>query len=76
MWLANSIGRRMSLIVASILVFIGDALQAGASGYIAPLYVGRFIAGVTIGIASSLTLSMFQRMRREVFVGYLQDSIN
>ncbi|CAI7573570.1 unnamed protein product [Penicillium pancosmium] len=54
MWLANRIGRRMSLIVASILVFIGVALQAAASGYIASLYVGRFIAGIAIGIASSV----------------------
>lgn len=54
MWLANRIGRRMSLIVASILVFIGVTLQAAASGHIASLYVGRFIAGVAIGIASSV----------------------
>jgi MFS family permease len=54
MWLANRVGRRVSLIIASILVFIGVALQAGASGYIASLYVGRFIAGVAIGIASSV----------------------
>lgn len=54
MWLANRIGRRMSLIVASILVFIGIAMQAAALGYIASLYVGRFVAGVAIGIASSV----------------------
>lgn len=54
MWLANCIGRRMSLIVASILVFIGVAFQAAASGYIACLYIGRFIAGIAIGIASSV----------------------
>lgn len=40
-WLANKIGRRPSLIVASVLVFIGVAFQAGASGYIELLYVGR-----------------------------------
>lgn len=54
MWLANRIGRRMSLIIASILVFIGVAMQAGASGHIGSLYAGRFVAGVAIGIASSV----------------------
>lgn len=54
MWLPNRIGRRMSLILASVLVFIGVALQAAASGYIASIYVGRFVAGVAIGIASTV----------------------
>ena len=40
-WLANRIDRRPSLIVASILVFIGVAFQAGANGHIELLYVGR-----------------------------------
>ncbi|KAK6223985.1 hypothetical protein LQW54_000131 [Pestalotiopsis sp. IQ-011] len=31
-WLANRVGRRWSLIISSILVFIGVALQAAASG--------------------------------------------
>ncbi|KAK7708840.1 hypothetical protein SLS57_008901 [Botryosphaeria dothidea] len=53
-WLANRIGRRMSLILASIIVFIGVAFQAGASGHIQLLYVGRLIAGIAIGIASSV----------------------
>lgn len=53
-WLANRIGRRMSLILASVLVFIRVALQAAASGYIALIYVGRFVAGVAIGIASTV----------------------
>ncbi|KAJ6185856.1 hypothetical protein N7519_007157 [Penicillium mononematosum] len=53
-WLANRIGRRLSLIFASVLVFIGVALQAAAMGRIAALYVGRFIAGVAIGIASTV----------------------
>ena len=44
----------MSLIVASILVFIGVALQATVSGHTASLYVGRVMAGVAIGIASSM----------------------
>ncbi|KAF7541751.1 hypothetical protein G7Z17_g11878 [Cylindrodendrum hubeiense] len=54
MWLANKIGRRLSLIWASILVFVGVALQAAANGHIASLYVGRFITGIAIGIASTV----------------------
>lgn len=41
MWLANRIGRRWSLIVASLLIFIGVAMQAGASGIMAVMYIGR-----------------------------------
>lgn len=53
-WLANHIGRRMSLIFASLLVFIGVTMQAAAMGHIAALYAGRFIAGLAIGIASTV----------------------
>ncbi|KAJ0311315.1 hypothetical protein COL5a_002268 [Colletotrichum fioriniae] len=53
-WLANRVGRRFSLIIASILVFIGVALQAAASGHIEAMYVGRLVAGIAIGIASSV----------------------
>ncbi|KAL2877039.1 hypothetical protein SGCOL_007660 [Colletotrichum sp. CLE4] len=53
-WLANRVGRRFSLIIASLLVFIGVALQAAASGHIEAMYVGRLIAGIAIGIASSV----------------------
>lgn len=42
-WLANRVGRRFSLIIASILVFIGVALQAAASGHIEAMYVGRLV---------------------------------
>jgi MFS family permease len=41
MWLANKIGRRMSLVTASLFVFVGVALQAGASGHLAAMYIGR-----------------------------------
>lgn len=40
-WLANKIGRRWSLIASSSLVSIGVGFQAGASGHIEMLYVGR-----------------------------------
>ncbi|RSL79607.1 hypothetical protein CEP51_007227 [Fusarium floridanum] len=54
MWLANYIGRRLSLMTASIFVFIGVAMQAAASGHLAVMYVGRFITGIAVGIASTV----------------------
>lgn len=45
-WLANRIGRRMSLIFTSTLAFIGVTMQAVAKEYIISLYVGRFNSGV------------------------------
>ncbi|KAI0149005.1 general substrate transporter [Pestalotiopsis sp. NC0098] len=53
-WLANRVGRRWSLIISSILVFIGVSLQAAASGSLSVLYVGRLVAGIAIGIASTV----------------------
>lgn len=53
-WLANKIGRRWSLIFSSVLVFIGVGLQAGASGHIEVLYVGRLLAGIAVGIISTV----------------------
>ncbi|KAM6516067.1 hypothetical protein FALCPG4_014251 [Fusarium falciforme] len=54
MWLANYIGRRLSLMTASVFVFIGVAMQAAASGHLAAMYVGRFITGIAVGIASTV----------------------
>ncbi|KAF4963491.1 hypothetical protein FSARC_8500 [Fusarium sarcochroum] len=54
MWLANFIGRRLSLMVASILVFVGVAMQAAASGHLSLMYIGRFITGIAVGIASTV----------------------
>ncbi|KAL3459586.1 general substrate transporter [Aspergillus heterothallicus] len=53
MWLANRVGRRKSLIIASLLLFVGVALQAGASGHLEAMYIGRLVAGISIGISST-----------------------
>ncbi|KAJ4349341.1 uncharacterized protein N0V89_007955 [Didymosphaeria variabile] len=53
-WLANKFGRRWSLIYASFLLFAGVACQAGASGHVEVLYVGRLLAGLAVGIASTV----------------------
>ncbi|KAI0975487.1 general substrate transporter [Xylaria arbuscula] len=71
-WLANKIGRRMCLILCSLILFVGVALQAASSGYIQPLYVGSwdrlhaprgtrgFLAGLyQLSIVTGLTLAFW-----------------
>ncbi|KAI0405838.1 MFS sugar transporter-like protein [Xylaria palmicola] len=50
--LADIWGRKWCLINASVLTLIGVILQAAASGHLEPLYIGRFVAGLGVGIAS------------------------
>lgn len=45
----------MALLIAAILATIGTIMQAAASGKIASIYVGRFIAGLGVGAASMVT---------------------
>ncbi|EIT77259.1 putative transporter [Aspergillus oryzae 100-8] len=40
-YVANAIGRRLSLILSALILFVGVAMQAGASGIIGVLYAGR-----------------------------------
>ncbi|KAE8406241.1 hypothetical protein BDV37DRAFT_292457 [Aspergillus pseudonomiae] len=49
-YVANAIGRRLSLILSALILFVGVAMQAGASGIIGVLFIG----GLSIGIASSV----------------------
>jgi MFS family permease len=55
-WLADKFGRRPCLIGTGIFT-IGVVFQAAsaANGQIAVMYVGRFIAGMGVGAASTLT---------------------
>lgn len=40
---------------AACLAIIGTIMQASASGQIAVIYVGRFVAGLGVGAASMVT---------------------
>lgn len=51
--LIDRIGRRIPLIIASILFFIGSVIQA-ASFSIAQMTVGRFVVGFGVGLASMI----------------------
>lgn len=54
-FIADRIGRRYNLILAAVLAIIGTIMQAAASGHIAAIFVGRFIAGLGVGAASMVT---------------------
>lgn len=56
-WFADKLGRRWSLIGAGLITTVGVVLQAAsaARGTLAVMYVGRFVAGLGVGAASTLT---------------------
>ncbi len=56
-WAADRFGRRLCLIGTGILTVIGVVFQASsaAKGTLAVMFVGRFIAGLGCGAASTLT---------------------
>ena len=54
-YVADKLGRRPSLLIAAIFAIIGTIMQAAASGEIAAIYVGRFLAGLGVGAASMVT---------------------
>uniref|UniRef100_A0A0D2YHJ3 Major facilitator superfamily (MFS) profile domain-containing protein n=1 Tax=Fusarium oxysporum (strain Fo5176) TaxID=660025 RepID=A0A0D2YHJ3_FUSOF len=39
----------------ALLVFVGVAMQAAASGHLSLMYIGRFITGIAVGIASTVS---------------------
>jgi sugar porter (SP) family MFS transporter len=47
-------GRKWCLIAVSMILIVGVILQAAAAGNLAPMYVGRFLAGVGVGAASTI----------------------
>lgn len=51
------LGRRISLIVAAIVITVGSAVMLAASSKngLAPIYVGRVLAGLAIGFSTNLT---------------------
>ncbi|KAK0732362.1 MFS sugar transporter-like protein [Apiosordaria backusii] len=52
--LTDRFGRKWCLIGVSLVIIIGVIMQAAASGNLAPMYVGRFVAGVGVGAASAV----------------------
>jgi len=54
-FIADKIGRRYNLILAAVMAILGTIMQAAASGEIAAIFVGRFIAGLGVGAASMVT---------------------
>jgi sugar porter (SP) family MFS transporter len=56
-WAADKFGRRLCLISTGFLALVGVILQAASThdGSLAVMYVGRFVAGLGVGAASTLT---------------------
>lgn len=46
---AEKLGRKYSLVIAAILAIFGTIMQAAAVGHLAPLFIGRFVAGLGVG---------------------------
>ncbi|EMD89846.1 hypothetical protein COCC4DRAFT_36303 [Bipolaris maydis ATCC 48331] len=51
-WAADRWGRKLALQAAGLITIVGCVIQAVASGSLAAMYVGRFIAGLGVGGAS------------------------
>lgn len=47
-------GRKWALIGVSAVIILGVVMQAASSGFLAPLYVGRFVSGMGVGAASTI----------------------
>ncbi|KAG6368214.1 hypothetical protein INS49_002415 [Diaporthe citri] len=52
--LTDKYGRKWCLIALSFIVLLGVVMQAAASGHLAAMYIGRFIAGLGVGAASAI----------------------
>lgn len=51
------LGRRLSLIIAAVLITVGSAIMLAASSKVGlgPIYAGRVIAGIAVGFLTNLT---------------------
>jgi len=52
---ADKYGRRTSLILNGVITAIGCVFQAAGNGSLAVMYIGRFVAGLGVGGASTVT---------------------
>lgn len=53
--LADRFGRKWPLVGAGVITSIGVALQAGSTGHLTIMYIGRLFSGFGVGAASMLT---------------------
>lgn len=55
--ICDSVGRRKSLMLASVIWIIGSAIQCSSQN-VAQLIVGRIVSGLAVGITSSQVVSL------------------
>ncbi|KAI9375396.1 general substrate transporter [Aspergillus egyptiacus] len=51
-WVADKLGRRLGLILASFAAMAGVIMQVAASGHLEAMYIGRLLCGIGVGFAS------------------------
>ena len=69
--IASRFGRRMGLIISSLVFTVGTILQVISSGTLATFYVGRVVAGLGIGAATVLIPMYAAEMSPKEFRGRL-----
>jgi len=52
--MTDKFGRKWCLVGTAMIIMIGVAMQAAASGNLGPVYAGRFISGFGVGAASTI----------------------
>ncbi|KAL2808726.1 general substrate transporter [Aspergillus granulosus] len=51
-FVADKFGRRLGLMTASFVAFLGVIMQVAASGHLEAMYIGRLLCGIGVGFAS------------------------
>ncbi|KAK6453729.1 uncharacterized protein RJT20DRAFT_131147 [Scheffersomyces xylosifermentans] len=70
------LGRRISLILAAVLITVGSAIMLAASKDVglAPIYVGRVLAGLSVGFSTNLTVVYISEVSPPAIRGQLTSS--
>ncbi|KAG7663946.1 qutD [[Candida] subhashii] len=70
------LGRRIPLIIAAVLLTVGSAVMLAASSSVglAPIYVGRVLAGLGVGFSTNLTVVYISEVAPPAIRGQLTSS--
>ncbi|EGW33842.1 uncharacterized protein SPAPADRAFT_70099 [Spathaspora passalidarum NRRL Y-27907] len=70
------LGRRIPLIIAAALITIGSGIMLAASSSVglAPIYVGRVLAGISVGFSTNLTVVYISEVAPPAIRGQLTSS--
>lgn len=70
------LGRRISLIIAAVLITVGSAIMLAASSAngLGPIYAGRVLAGIAVGFSTNLTVVYISEVSPPAIRGQLTSS--